>query len=255
MSKVPSIIIDNTELSAEDLLSKLNNLDINDRKDARGDGHPAGSQYDTGFRHADGYGKKFLGVPKPSNSASDSEAARAYSSTKASSEGQGELTATESIDRKGKKLAGQSAPRLSESDRQTDVLGLGVWAGKSPTSDVKKTPIDDRDSQSRRRSENHRGSATENPHHAISWAPFLSDEIVGERPSQTEGTCKFHDSYCEQLRNAGLLTYWSKKNVDFLIRCNVTRETDHEGWVDVLDVRETNFGRSFGLGLDIPIPC
>ncbi|KAF4783747.1 hypothetical protein HER10_EVM0013362 [Colletotrichum scovillei] len=127
MSKPPAIVINNTEeLSAEDLLSDLNDLLINDRKDARRDRHPAGSQYDMSFRHADDYGKKFLEIPKPSNSASDSEAARAYSSTKASSEAQCESTATESIDRNGQKLAVQSAPRLSESDRKTDVLGLGV---------------------------------------------------------------------------------------------------------------------------------
>ncbi|KAI3539078.1 hypothetical protein CSPX01_09205 [Colletotrichum filicis] len=179
MSKVPAIFIHNTEeLPAEGLLSELNDLHIDDRKDARGDGHPASPQYDMSFRHADDYGKKFLEVPKPSDCDSDSEAARAQSSTKASGEAQCELTATESIDRNGQKLAVQSAPHLSESDRKTDVLGLGVWAGKSPTNDGKKTPIDYRESQSRRESENHHGYATENPNHAVSWASFLSDEIV-----------------------------------------------------------------------------
>ncbi|KAK1481593.1 hypothetical protein CTAM01_13950 [Colletotrichum tamarilloi] len=203
MSKVPAIFIHNTEeLPAEGLLSELNDLHIDDRKDARGDGHPASPQYDMSFRHADDYGKKFLEVPKPSDCDSDSEAARAQSSTKASSEPQCELTATESIDRNGQKLAVQSAPHLSESDRKTDVLGLGVWAGKSLTNYVKKTPIDYRESQSRRRSENHHGSATENPNHAFS--------------------------------NVGLSTYWSKKNVEFLIRCGVLRETDDEGWDDIV---------------------
>ncbi|KAK1486504.1 hypothetical protein CCUS01_15142 [Colletotrichum cuscutae] len=240
MSKVPAIFIHNTEeLPAEGLLSELNDLHINDRKDARGDGHPASPQYDMSFRHADDYGKKFLEVPKPSNCDSDSEAARAQSSTKASSEAQCELTATESIDRNGQKLAVQSAPHLSEFNRKTDILGLGVWAGKSPTNDVKKTPIDYRESQSRRQSENHHGSATENPYHAVSWASFLSDEIVyvpkpHDNPygacntgtSRKEGICKFHDSYRKQFRNVGLSTCWSKKNVEFLIRCGVLRETD-----------------------------
>ncbi|EXF73585.1 hypothetical protein CFIO01_02877 [Colletotrichum fioriniae PJ7] len=88
MSKPPAIFIDNTaDLPAEGLLSELSDLQINDRKDARREGHPAGSQYDMTFRHADDSGKTFLEVPKPSNYDSGRKA-QAYSSTKASSEAQ-----------------------------------------------------------------------------------------------------------------------------------------------------------------------
>lgn len=105
MSNPPAIFIDNTEdLPAEGLLSELSDLQINDRKDARRDGHLAGSQYDMSFRHADDYRKTFLKVPKPSNYDSGSKA-QAYSSTKASSEAQCEVTATESIDRNKQRLA------------------------------------------------------------------------------------------------------------------------------------------------------